>query len=103
MLLLSSSGEAFEGTGPLILTISVVGGGTATNDIDIELNVVLDEGKKLFDELRCADTIPMYGASQAIRQCCDYIHVAILILIKPGNEASYSAVFPAPDICIAEH
>ncbi len=92
----------FEGTGPWIVTISVGGGGTATNDIDIELDVVLDEGKKLFDELCCADTIPIYyGVSQAISLC----YVAILIAIKPGNEAGYSAVFPAPDIwcSIAEH
>ncbi len=72
MLILSSTGTADEGIGPWILTVEVAGGGTATNDIDIELDVVLDDGKKLFDELHCADTIPMYGASQAISLCCDY-------------------------------
>ncbi len=72
MLILSSTGAAFEGTGPWTVTISVVGGGAVTNDISIELNVVLDEGKKLFDEFCCADTIPMYGVSQAIRLCCDF-------------------------------
>ncbi len=72
VLILSSSGTADEGTGPWILTISVASGRTATNDIDIELNVVLDEGKKLFDELCCADTIPMYGVSPAISLYCDY-------------------------------
>ncbi len=72
MLVLSTTGEAFEATGPWILTISTTSGGTVANDIDIELNVVVDEGKKLFDELCCADTIPIYGVIQAISLCCDY-------------------------------
>ncbi len=50
----------FEGTGPWTVTVSVDGGGTATNDHVIELVVVLDEGKKLFDELCYADTVPSY-------------------------------------------
>ncbi len=47
MLLLSSSGEADESVGPWILTISTNDGGPAANNIDIELTVVLDEGKKI--------------------------------------------------------
>ncbi len=59
VLILSSSAIADESSGPWTLTVDVAGGGLATNDINIELDVVLDEGKKLFDELRCADTIPI--------------------------------------------
>ncbi len=74
MLLLSGTGIADESVGPWILTISTNDGGPAANNIDIELTVVLDEGKKIPLILLCADipSLLLYGVSQAIRMSCDY-------------------------------
>ncbi len=47
VLVLSSTGTADESVGPWCLTVSTNNGGPASNNIAIDLDVVLDEGKNI--------------------------------------------------------